>query len=432
MSIRFTLVLLLSLVTRPTLAAEAWASFQNGGRLSFGDEINPPVELDGKQSWSVALAGYGQSSPVIFDDTIYVTSVAGEEKQSLIIQAFQRSSGQELWRHTADNGSPEESTNYVSRAAPTPVCDSDGVIAFFEGGNIVALDPQGKLRWERDLAADFGPIQPRHGIAASLEQSQQRIFVSVERGDDSYVLALAKDSGKTIWKAAGLDVTSWSRPRLIRVDAGNQLVINGIGKRAGFDPETGRRLGDFDDVSGNSTPTPVPAGTNRFVLGATVGRGSSRGGQAAESNGLIEISRDEAGMYHAEYVWRAERATSSFGSPLVHNHNAYFVNRSGVVYCLDLETGKEHFAKRAGESNWATPLGVANRIYLFGKDGVMTVISAGTTFQQLSTSRVWSSDRGERESGESDQPAGTTLYGVAAIENDLVFRRGDRLFKASR
>ena len=62
----------------------------------------------------------------------------------------------------------QENTVMISRAAPTTACDELGVIAMFGGGNLLALDHEGQLRWQRDFADEYGdvkarPTQPRFG-----------------------------------------------------------------------------------------------------------------------------------------------------------------------------------------------------------------------------------------------------------------------------
>lgn len=426
----FTAIILLCTVASDTLA-DKWTRFQNGGNLSLRNQTGVRLKWNTEQGirWDVDLAGYGQSSPVIHDQTVYVTSLSGDSKEKLFIQAFDQVSGTELWKHETVNKSPEENTNYVSRAAPSPVCDAQGVIAFFEGGNVVALDAIGNVRWQRDLIADVGPIEARHGLASSLEQNDHTIFIWVERLSDPYVMALEKSSGKTKWKAAGLGVTSWSSPRLVPGKERHHLVLSGTGKLAGLDPQSGERLWTFDAISGNSTPTPMPVGPGRFLIGASAGSGASSENNAAQSNGLIQIEETSHGKYSAKYVWQAERATSSFGSPIAHKGNAYFVNRTGVLFCLDLKTGKEHFAKRIGSSTWATAVGMENRVYFFGKNGMTTVIRSGPEFQELSTNPLWN-DASDRRPPRPNFGV-PILYGVAISESDLIMRRGDRMYNVS-
>lgn len=418
------LAILSVLFAVPASADENWPSFQNGGRLAFPRNAEPKKV---SVAWSVELPGYGQSSPVVWDGQVYVTSVRGDNKDVYQIAAYRFSDGAKLWQHDVPNASPQENSNYVSKAAPTPAADERGLIAFFEGGNLIALTHAGKVRWERNLVEEFGAIDARHGLGASIEQTENTAFVWVERKTDPYLLALDKSSGETLWKVPGLGATSWSSPRLVPVSDGHHLVLSGSGLLVGLDPATGERLWTFDGIAGNTTPTPVPLGTGRFVIGASGGRGDSGKGRAAESNGVIAMRQTDDGKWNAEYVWKAERATSSFGSPMSHSGNVYFVNRTGVLYCLDAESGKEHYAHRTADSIWATPIAWADRLWLFGKDGVITTIAPGDTFRSLGEINVFSENKPNGEPEGSAPSKGSTLYAAVLAGDALLIRSGKKL-----
>ena len=421
-------LILISLVAASLadVSAGDWRSFQNGGvpvvsDAGYAAEWSPESGI----TWQQPLAGYGQSTPVVMGDHIFVTSVSGDLKDNLHVQAFDLKTGAALWKFDAKNSSPVKSTSYVSKAAPTPVCDGHGVIALFEGGNVVALTSDGARRWDRDLVADYGSVVSRHGLSSSLEQTDELVFVWIERSEKPYVLALSKKTGETVWKTDGLGVTSWSSPRLVPVGKTYHLVLSGVGRIAGLDPSTGRKLWEFDGISGNSTPTPVPLSDGRFLIGATVGRSESGGGKAADSNGVIQISGSPADGFKADYVWRAQSATSSFGSPIAHNGLAWFVNREGILYCLDVRTGEEKYARRTASSIWSTPLVIGNRLYLFGKDGTTTVLNASADFDVQAENSLWSAEPADDQSESFGRPV---LYAAAAADSTLILRRGDRLF----
>ncbi len=402
---------------------QAWTSFQNGGLVSA--EAAMPTRWSPSEglSWKIDLVGYGQSTPVVFDDQIYVTSISGPQKEQVHVQAFDADGGKELWQYQAKNSTPEKNTSYVSRAAPSPVCDADGVICFFEGGNLVALSHDGSVRWEMDLTKTHGDVKTRHGIAASLEHNKDHVFVWVEREKDPYVLALKKANGEVVWQSTGLGTTSWSSPRLIDVGESQHLVLSGSGKIAGLDPNTGTRLWDFTEIGGNTTPTPVQVGNGRFLMGASAGRGEAADGKTAKSNGVIQIESEGDG-FSASWLWTAKRATSSFGSPMFHDERAYFVNRQGVVFCLDSETGEEIYAKRVPcGSVWATPLALHGNIYLFGKGGVTTIIESADELTEISTNDLW-----EATSQRAGAMGGPVLYAATPLEKSLVLRRGDTLY----
>ncbi len=424
-----TLAILLGLTFHAggLMGGESWSSFQNGGSVTDEDR-SLPVEWSPERgiTWQVQLAGYGQSSPVIDDHIVYVTSTSGPSKEVLYVEAFDRATGKRLWLHEAKNSSPAENSNYVSRAAPTPVCDATGVVALFEGGNLIALDRRGQTRWARDFVTDFGAINSRHGVGASLEHDRSHVYAWIERNDDPFVVAVSKETGETVWKSGGLGVTSWSSPRLVPVGEAHHLVLSGMGKIVGLDPQSGDELWEFNEISGNSTPTPIPLGNGRFLIGATEGRGESGDGRAAESNGVMQIRQDAGGKFTAEFAWRARKATSSFGSPVAHRGHAYFVNRAGVIYCLDLETGEQRYVQRTASSIWATPLAVGDRVYFFGKDGTTTVIASGSKFELRAANKLWVNE--QAAPGARGGFGGPVLYAAAAGASQLILRRGDILY----
>ena len=407
-----------------SLAADNWTSFQNGGQLAVSRETDT---LRWEKGWSQEIPGYGQSSPVIWEQSIYVTSVSGPQKETYHVIAYNLNDGSQRWQHDVKNASPRENTNYVSRAAPTPAADANGLICFFEGGNVVALTHDGKVRWERNLVKEFGPLDARHGLSASVEQNATHAFIWIERAEDPYVLAIDKTNGKTLWKVAGIGATSWASPRLVPVGDGHHLVLSGIGHLVGLDPQTGDRLWEFDGISGNSSPTPIPIGDGRFLQGATVGRGESSSGSAAKSNGVIGITRTAEEQWQADYVWQAKRATSSFGSPIAHAERCYYVNASGVVYCLDLKTGDEIFAKRLKESIWATPVAIGDEILFFGKGGSIRGIASGSDFREMSSETAWETPAEDAPKSDPGRFSGPVLYGVAVVGDRVVIRQGDRL-----
>lgn len=390
-----------------------WSSFQNGGVLA-GDWNDLPRQWSPQQgiAWQAEVSGIGQSTPLVADDRIFVTSVSGDNKQLYHLTALELGSGRQLWEQRFANPTPVENTNYVSRAAPTGVIHEGGVITPFEGGLVVSVDANGELRWQRDLVADYGPIMARHGLASSLEQNASTVFSLIERGEAPYLVALAKDTGETVWKADGLGVTSWATPRLVPTSWGDHLVCSGSGRVIGLDPETGRLLWDFVDISNNSTCTPVPVGKNRFLIGASDGRGEENAGSGASSNGVIEIGRDEE-TFAAGFLWRAEKASSSFGSPIAAADSVWIVNRAGVLFRLDLETGEQQNTTRVDSGSiWATPLATPSHLYLFGQKGTTTLVELPA---------------GRPVASSSLDGDGETLYAVAVAGSRLLFRFGSRV-----
>ncbi|MCC6511250.1 MAG: PQQ-binding-like beta-propeller repeat protein [Pirellulaceae bacterium] len=343
-------------------------------------------------AWTAGLPGYGQSSPVVTGDQIYITSVEGARKEKGHVMALDLKSGQKKWDHEFATASQIESSDYVSRAAPTPLADAAGVVAFFESGNLLALDNAGQVRWQRDLVAEYGEIKSRHGIAGSLARHEQQVFVYVAREADPYLLSVDRATGQTKWKVDMAAGAGWSSPTLLPVDGGAQhLIISCSGSVTGYSTVDGQQQWKLEGLTGNTTPTPQVAGVGRLLLGASAGRDGGPTREVAQSNALVEIAKVE-GVWQPKFVWRCERATCAFNSPVLHDGLAYFVNRQGVLFCVDAETGQEVYMERLGHSVWATPLAVGTRIYFAGEAGTTTVVRAGRQYEVLATNELWSAE----------------------------------------
>lgn len=413
------------LLGSPTYAQTShvnWPKFQNGGITSLASGSLPTTwSPNHNLAWKAAIEGYGQSTPIVFDGQIYVTSVSGKQRESYHLTAYSLGSGEKLWQRDFENPTPQENTPMTSRAAPSAIADETGCFAFFEGGIVAAVDRQGATRWQRDLVAEFGPAEGRHGFAASLEHDDQRLFVWVERSDSPYILALDKASGETLWKVEGLGATSWASPRLVTVDDREHLVCSASGKIVGIDPRSGDRLWQITDISNNTSCTPVPLGNNRFLIGASDGRGEQSAGSGARNNGVIEVTR-VGSDYAASFIWRAEKATSSFASPVAAAGQACLVNRAGVLYRLDLQTGEPVSVDRVSAGgNWATPIVAGDHLYLFGYKGTTSVVSLKEQ-KEIATNRLW-------DEAASDSPGGgRVLYAAAAAPPYLILRSGDMLY----
>ena len=160
---------------------DSWPGF-----LGAGADIKTTNSLPLKWSptegvaWNVPLAGHGQSSPVIWNDRIFVSAVDGPKKETYQVTAFGLSDGKELWKVSLPSTDPVENSVYVSRAAPTPVVDKDRVIVFFESGDLISLDHSGKEIWKRSLSQDYGKFKNKFGLSGSPVQTSDYVFILID------------------------------------------------------------------------------------------------------------------------------------------------------------------------------------------------------------------------------------------------------------
>ncbi len=88
----------------------------------------------------------------------------------------------------------------VSRAAPTPVVDGERIYAFWESGDVIAVDHSGETLRRRQLATDYGVFEGNHGLGSSPVLGDGVLVVQITHAGPSYLLGLEAATGKTLWK----------------------------------------------------------------------------------------------------------------------------------------------------------------------------------------------------------------------------------------
>lgn len=346
--------LLVGGVGSESISSKHWPGFRGDGNSVAAVQTLPESWDDGSVAWRASLPGLGQSSPVIWGNRLFTTSTEGVNKETLYIFCHDMETGAELWRRELHNSVPEKVTGYISRSAPTPAVDAKRVYALFESGDLISLSHEGRMVWKRNLSGDYGPFEGNHGQGASPALSSRGLVVVMDHKGDSFIASFAKNTGKTLWKTPRDTSSAWASPVIRRrADGGEEIVCSASKTVAGYDPERGTLLWNFNDIAGNNVPTATAFGGWIFV------------GSSSKNNALL--LRLENGK--PTVAWKAAEASSSFGSPLIHKGRVYLVNKAGVLFCYALESGQLLFDRRLPASTWASPLGAGNRIWFFCKNG---------------------------------------------------------------
>ena len=130
-------------------------------------------------AWKTQIPGVGWSSPIVWGNRVFFTSVIAEEayeapKQGLYLPAtgsdtppdpppgthrwmvfcLDLDSGELLWQRTAHAGATPASIHPKnSFASATPVTDGERIYALFGNLGVFAYDLDGTLIWSRDVEA---------------------------------------------------------------------------------------------------------------------------------------------------------------------------------------------------------------------------------------------------------------------------------------
>ena len=268
----------------------------------------------------------------------------GDKKETPTILCFDLSNGDEKWRREFQSSQETEASNYVTRSSPTPVCDAKSIYAFFESGELIALDHNGNTIWQRSLVNDYGGFQGNHGIGSSLAATEDAVIVLVNHDGPSYLMAANKSDGMNLWKEDYEKRVAWSSPIVTRTNGRSIVIVSAGGLVEAYDASSGNRLWQIEDLPGNNVPSATVSDDMIFI-----------GAKDVDSNVAILLN-DLSTNRVPEILWRSEKQSCNFCSPLFHRGLVYCVNRSGVAFCVHARSGEIAWNERLGDSCWASPL----------------------------------------------------------------------------
>ena len=384
----------------PAADAASWPGFR--GR---GDGQAAPLPAEARLAWRLAVPGYGQSSPVVWGAQALLTSVVGPQKEELILSAFDLESGELRWRRRFAASLLLKSGDMVSRAAPTPVVDAERIYAFWESGDLIALDHRGETLWRRRLADDYGVFEGNHGLGSSPVLADGVLVMQITHAGPSYLLGLDAASGKNLWKHDLPAKVAWTTPVVAR--GGNpvqtQVIVSANGTIESLAARTGERIWLLSGVEKNTSASAVVSGDLLVAPGSEVSTTV-----ALRLGGRGELSQDAV-------LWRSAGASVGFASPIFAGGCLVMVNKAGVAACVDPATGENFWQERLGDELWASPIAAGGRVFFFTKKGKRLVYEISTKAAVLVASE---------ELGTED-----AVYGAAAAPGAFLLRTGRELLR---
>ncbi len=397
-------------------AAEPWWQFRGPeGQGHAPHARGLPTEWDPQKNvvWESAIEGKGWSSPVCWNDRIYLTSAVeaqdgGDEKLELRALCLDAKSGQTLWTTTvferdASDIPPIHDKN--SHASPTPLVDGEQLYVHFGHHGTACLDLDGHVIWRNTVS-----YPPVHGSGASPALFGPLLIFSCDGAEDPFVVALERMSGEVRWKSPRSVKTdkpfSFSTPLVVRVNGKEQLVIPGSAAVYAYDPLNGDEIWHVRYGDGYSViPRPVYAHGLVFICS-----GYNR-------PSLLAIRPDGVGDVTDTHVaWSLDRGVPHTPSLLVVGDELYMVADNGVASCLDARTGRRHWQQRLDGNFSASPLYADGKIFFQSEEGVGYVVEPSTSFKLL---------------GKNDLKQ-RTLASYAVIEDALLIRTAERLYCISQ
>jgi outer membrane protein assembly factor BamB len=387
--------------------ADDWPQWRGPQQNGVSRERRLPIVWSDNASvaWKCALPEWGDSTPVIWGDAIFLTSQTDDGK--LLLLRINRQSGQIDWSRQVGSGSPERAAvlgkegdqrrhqkfhEVQNLATPSAATDGEVVAAHFGNGDLAAYDFQGRQLWRRNLQQDYGDYTIWWGHANS-PVLYQDLVISICLQDScqdlpgkpspSYVVAHDKHTGEVRWfrprptNAPAESCDAYTTPLVWQRAGHPELVVMGGQILDAYDPASGQRTWWLPGLVGNRVITgPVAAEETIYAT-----QGMRQALLAVQPGGPGQRTRSDV-------LWKYDQGTPDSPTPVVWGDLLFFVTDNGVVRCLDRHTGQLKWKQRLKGDYRASPLAAEGRIYFLNMKGLTTVVSASSRFDRLAENHL--------------------------------------------
>jgi outer membrane protein assembly factor BamB len=402
---RLLVALGLSALAALPIEADTWPTFRGPFALGIADNQDLPAEWNVTSGrnirWKTTIPGQGHSSPIVWEDKLFVTSVSRANPPAFVlgdaggvsladdkvrhtwrVSCLNAKDGTLLWSKDLYSGVPRAARHVkASQANATPATDGRTVVAILGSEGLFALDTQGNLKWRVDLGVlDPGLYQDEQskwGHASSPIIFENRVIVQVDRHRDSYLAAFDLSTGKRVWNVPRVERPVWSTPTLHTVGSRTEVIVVGGEYVRGYDARTGRDLWRFKDEASVKMPTPFVVDDLIVFAGGYRGRPL----YAIKTGAQGDISEPEDATSGKFLAWRSEPGGPYTTTPLAYRGVIYAVRDEGILNTYDLKTGATLYRQRTNTTHSASPIASDGKVYLAGEEGEVIVLTAARTYQ---------------------------------------------------
>lgn len=326
-----------------------------------------PTEWNGTDgtniAWKIEIPKYGQNSPVIWGDKIFLT---GSDDVTCEVYGIDKKTGQILWTGSA-SGLPGEPTEIpqmdhdAGLATSTVAVDKNSVCAIFANGNLVCFDHDGKQKWAKNI----GLPENAYGYASSLLMYDGVLFVQYDSDQKVSLIAFDSESGEVKWETIRNGRPAWSSPVLANFSGKPQIVINGNPFVSSYDAETGKELWAVECMSGDVAPSVAINSTMAYAV-----------------TDYVKLAAIKPGS-SASIVWEDNMFTPDVSSPVATDEYLFMTTGVGDAVCYDAQKGDTLWTHYYSEQFYASPMIAEDKLYLLDRGGTMHILSAGPQYQVI-------------------------------------------------
>jgi outer membrane protein assembly factor BamB len=407
MAARTVAFILLAFICTGAAGAEHWPWWRGPLGTGVAPRGNPPVTWSETQNikWKIEVPGEGTSSPIVWEDKMFFqTAVLAEQTASAAaapqgggrrggmsqapsgvykfdVVCLDRNTGRVLWQKTVRQEHPHEGHHRDhGYASYSPVTDGRHLWASFGSRGLHCFDLDGNPKWSKELIK----METRAGFGegSSCALAGDAVVAVLDHEGHSAIFAFNKHTGDLLWRKDRDERTAWATPVAVEVDGKTQVITNANTFVRSYDVATGDVIWQCTGQTQNVIPTPVIGFGKVFCTSGF--RGAAL--QAIELGHAGDLTGTDA------IAWQADDGTPYVPSPLLYGDRLYVcAGNNAVISCFQANTGKPHYTKqRLDEIRgvYASPIGVANRVYFAGRNGVTVVLKNTDTLEVLAANTL--------------------------------------------
>lgn len=364
----FLTAALLLLLTALSAPANNWPQWRGTNGDGISPETNVPVKWSASENiaWRTPVTGEGHSSPVVWQDSVFLTTAVSNSQERLLLR-FDTRTGKALWQRSVVTATAEAMHRENSPASSTPVTDGELVFTSFQSGQHVdlqAFDFSGKPIWS---------VQPlefkgEHGYSYTPLLYRDLLIFDCRQEGEAALLALDKRTGKVRWRVEPAKRRiSHITPLLINAGGRAQVIVSGSDETRSVNPDTG------------ATWWWCRGPSDVAVAGLSYGDGLVFASAGYPNRTRMAVRVEGSGDVTDTHVaWKSRRLASYVPSPVYHAGHFYSVLDDGMLCCFDAKSGDTVWEQRL-EGRFRSSLVLADgKVYATNDKGVTTVFRATT------------------------------------------------------
>ena len=371
--------------------AENWPQWRGPQNDGVSAETNVPFEWSETKNivWKLPLPGMSGATPAVWDKSIFLTTEDSGEVELLCVGT----DGKERWKRRVGAGGRRIMRDEANQASPSPSTDGQHVYVFTGTGDFACFDFGGNEIWKFNAQDRYGRFRFQFGMHVTPLLYGDRLYLALLHSGGWWLIALDKATGKEVWKvhresdARRECEQSYASPCIGHNGGEDYVIVHGC------DYATAHRLTDGSEIwrLGDLNPETKYNGTLRFVA-SPVATPELIVVPSAKNGPVVGVKPDAKGKITAGSAyeqWRRPNNTPDVPSPLVHDGLVYLCRENGILICMGAKTGKEHYQERLHSGRYrASPVYADGKVYCTCRDGAVTVVKAGPTFQQLAVNKL--------------------------------------------